>query len=55
MLFEQAIGTGANAQASLSHGAYGQFLSIALAWGWAVAMGVWIAGGVSGTYTVHLP
>lgn len=45
-----AIGTGANAQASLSHGAYGQFLSIALAWGWAVAMGVWIAGGVSGAH-----
>jgi len=43
-----ALGDGSVAQSVLSRGANGEFLSINLAWGWAVAMGVWLAGGVSG-------
>jgi len=43
-----AFGDGSVAQSVLSRGQNGEFLSINIAWGWAVALGVWLAGGVSG-------
>jgi len=49
MLFDrQVFGCGALAQMTLSNGASGEFLSVNLAFGWGVAMGAWVAGGVSG-------
>src|SRR4029077_560433 len=44
------FGTGVVAQTVLSAGAHGGPLSINLAWGFAVAIGVLIAGGVSGAH-----
>ncbi|ELT96542.1 hypothetical protein CAPTEDRAFT_164915 [Capitella teleta] len=42
------FGDGSVAQVVLSKGAAGTFLTINIAWGFAVAMGVWVSGGVSG-------
>jgi aquaporin-3 len=46
----QVFGDGSVAQVVLSKGAAGSFLTINLAWGFAVAMAVWISGGVSGSH-----
>jgi len=43
-----AIGDGSVAQSVLSGESKGGFLSVNLGWGWAVALGVWLSGGVSG-------
>ncbi|GAB6025383.1 Aquaporin-10 [Chamberlinius hualienensis] len=43
-----ALGDAANAQSTLSRTEAGTFLSVDLAWGFAVAMGVFVSGGVSG-------
>lgn len=43
-----AFGVAVNAQVTLSDKQTGDFLSINLAWGLAVAMGVYVCGGVSG-------
>lgn len=51
-----AFGVAVVAQVVLSREANGTFLSINLAWGAAVTMGVYVAGGVSGrTSTRRLP
>lgn len=42
------LGCAANAQSTLSRTEAGTFLSVDLAWGFAVAMGVFVSGGVSG-------
>jgi MIP family channel proteins len=44
------FGTGVVAQVVLSGGSHGSYLSINLAWGIAVTMGVYVAGGVSGAH-----
>ncbi|MEW5974636.1 MAG: MIP family channel protein [Acidobacteriota bacterium] len=44
------FGNGVVAQVVLSSGQNGSYLSINLAWGLAVAMGVYVAGGVSGAH-----
>lgn len=44
------FGVGVVAQVVLSGGAAGQYLSINLAWGLAVTMGCYVAGGVSGAH-----
>jgi MIP family channel proteins len=44
------FGAGVVAQVVLSHGAAGGYLSISLAWGLAVTMGVFVAGGVTGAH-----
>jgi MIP family channel proteins len=44
------FGTGVVAQAVLSGGSHGTALSINLAWGLAVTMGIYAAGGVSGAH-----
>src|SRR5438034_11814634 len=44
------FGVGSVAQVVLSEGKTGGFLSINLAWGLAVTMGVYVAGGVSGAH-----
>jgi MIP family channel proteins len=44
------FGVGVVAQVSLGGGATGQYLSINLAWGLAVTMGVYVAAGVSGAH-----
>ena len=46
--FAQIFGNGSVAQNVYGEGAYGTFLSVNWAWGIAVMMGVWVAGGVSG-------
>jgi len=45
-----AFGTGVVAQVVLSGGAAGNIISIHLAWGLAVTMGVYVAGGISGAH-----
>ncbi len=45
-----AFGAGVVAQNVLSKGANGSYLAINLAWGFAVTMGIYIAGGVSGAH-----
>jgi MIP family channel proteins len=45
-----AFGAGVVAQVVLSNNANGTYLSINLAWGFAVTMGVYVAGGVSGAH-----
>jgi MIP family channel proteins len=45
-----AFGAGVVAQVVLSEKQNGQYLSINLAWGFAVTMGIYIAGGVSGAH-----
>jgi MIP family channel proteins len=45
-----AFGTGVVAQVTLGGGANGQYLSINIAWGLAVMMGVYVAGSVSGAH-----
>jgi MIP family channel proteins len=44
------FGVGVVAQVVLSDGQKGSYLSINLAWGLAVAMGIYVAGGVSGAH-----
>ncbi len=44
------FGTGVVAQVVLSGGTAGNYLSISIGWGIAVAMGVYVAGGVSGAH-----
>ena len=44
------FGVGVVAQVTLGGGANGQYLSINLAWGLAVTLGVYVAGGVSGAH-----
>ncbi|HUG54519.1 MAG TPA: MIP family channel protein [Vicinamibacteria bacterium] len=44
------FGTGVVAQVVLSGQSHGQYLSINIAWGVAVTMGVYVAGGVSGAH-----
>lgn len=44
------FGCGVNAQSTLSRGQFGGFLSVNIGWGWGVAFGAWIAGGVSGAH-----
>ncbi len=44
------FGCGAVAQVVLSKHANGEYLSINIGWGFAVAMGVYVAGGVSGAH-----
>jgi MIP family channel proteins len=44
------FGTGVVAQVVLSHGSHGGYASINVAWGLAVVMGIYVAGGVSGAH-----
>src|SRR6185295_2437574 len=44
------FGSGVVAQVVLSGQSHGGYLSINLAWGLAVAMGIYVAGGVSGAH-----
>src|SRR5215468_7281682 len=45
-----AFGAGVVAQVVLSNKQNGEYLSINIAWGFAVTMGVYVAGGVSGAH-----
>src|SRR5215813_13787470 len=45
-----AFGAGVVAQVVLSNKQNGQYLSINIAWGFAVTMGIYIAGGISGAH-----
>ena len=45
----KVYGNGSGAQAFLSKGSHGTFLSINFSWGMAVTMGVYWAGSISGT------
>jgi MIP family channel proteins len=45
-----AFGAGVVAQVVLSNNANGSYLSINIAWGFAVTMGVYVAGGVTGAH-----
>src|SRR6476619_6270586 len=44
------FGAGVNAQVVLGAGSHGDYLSINLGWGLAVAMGAYVAGGISGAH-----
>ena len=46
----QAFGAGVVAQVVLSNQQNGNYLSINIAWGFAVTMGIYVAGGVSGAH-----
>ena len=50
----QALADGSVAQAVLSKGEAGNYLSVAIAFGLAIAMGVYISGGVSGKYITYV-
>ena len=51
--FMQTIGDSSVAQNVLSLEGNGDFISINIAWGLAVSLGAWVAGGVSGKYNVY--